>query len=85
MLRKYPERYTLTDWVAPMLNMFEGSNFYLENKLLIGHVSLGYISSACSLLLGVFQADPNIVAFFIDIIPKVVKILHKLAILKECS
>jgi hypothetical protein len=41
MYRKYKEKFEVMDWVVPIINMFEQK-----------YLSLGFVSSACSLLLG---------------------------------
>lgn len=45
------------------------------------YISLGFITSAVSLLLGICQLAPS--QPYEDCVPRLIKILHKLAILKD--
>ncbi|KAL4505321.1 hypothetical protein ABPG72_002383 [Tetrahymena utriculariae] len=72
MYRKYNERYDPTKWVSQTIKMFEGRYF-----------SLGFLSASASFLLGIAQlSSPDL---FSDVVPKIVKILSKLVLNKECS
>jgi|JI6StandDraft_1071083.scaffolds.fasta_scaffold00876_33 AP-2 complex subunit alpha len=72
MLRKYPDKFDPKKWLAQLTDMFESK-----------YIVLSFLSSAASLLLGI-QAISN-PEHFRDIAPKIVRLLHKLVINKECS
>lgn len=70
--RKYKEKFNPSEWVQPTLNMFNQK-----------YLSLGFLSSVCSFVLGIVQFFPS--STFDELTQKVVKLLHKLVINKDCS
>jgi AP-2 complex subunit alpha len=72
MLRKYPDKFDPKKWLSQISDMFESK-----------YIVLSFLNSAASLLLGIQSiSNPE---FFKDIAPKIVRLLHKLVINKECS
>jgi AP-2 complex subunit alpha len=72
MLRKYPDKFDPKKWLNQISEMFESK-----------YIVLSFLNSAASLLMGIQSiSNPE---FFKDIAPKIVRLLHKLVINKECS
>ena len=70
--RKYREKFNAADWVQPALSLFNQK-----------YLSLGFLSAVCSFVLGIVGYFPP--STYEEIISKVVKLLHKLVISKDCS
>lgn len=70
--RKYKEKFNVNNWIQPTLNMFNQK-----------YLSLGFLSAVCSFVLGIVQYFPP--SSFEELIQKVVKLLHKLVISRDCS
>ncbi|EGR33264.1 hypothetical protein IMG5_057290 [Ichthyophthirius multifiliis] len=72
MYRKYNEKYDPTKWVPAIVKMFDGKIS-----------SQSFLNAASSLLLGVAQMTSA--SLFEEVVPRIVKLLGKLVINKECS
>jgi len=70
--RKYREKFNPAEWASGALAMFNQK-----------YLSLGFLSAVCSFVLGIVNFFPP--SSFEELIGKVVKLLHKLVINKDCS
>ena len=70
--RKYREKFNAGDWALPALAMFNQK-----------YLSLGFLSAVCSFVLGIVSFFPQ--SSYDELLQKVVKLLHKLVISRDCS